>query len=127
VVNSSDDQLASIDDIDSAPTDVPNGDNATGKKEETLLSHERDTFKRELGWLGIPFGGRSEKPGNISALVIILTFSFIALSFASETFIDVKYPDHHPSAMPFERIFSAMTSVITLILGYLFGSNDRSK
>ena len=103
------------------PVAVPDADDqALARKEAEALAHEQEYFRKELGWLGKPFGGRAEKPGNISALVIVLCF--VAM------FIIYVWP---PSAtlgpvMTVERIYSSLISVVTLILGYLFGSNERS-
>lgn len=63
----------SIDKIATAPVDVPDSGTNDARKESEFL-HQRESFKSELGWLGRPFGGRAEKPGNISALVIVLCF-----------------------------------------------------
>lgn len=116
----------SLDDISKAPTEIPQTDGDSGKKEERLLAHERDTFKSELGIVGRIFGGRSEKPGNISGLFLAFAAVFLVVAYAVQIYIDVVYPDHHEIAMSFDKIFGGMTSIITLILGYLFGSNGGS-
>src|ERR1700704_5491449 len=60
------------------PVEVPDADGqGLAKKEAEALAHEQEYFRKELGWLGKPFGGRAEKPGNISALVIV--FCFLAM------------------------------------------------
>lgn len=120
----------SLEDIANAPTEIPSSDGNSGKKEERLLAHERDTFKSELGIVGRVFGGRSEKPGNISALVLAFSALFLIIAYGTQMYIDVAVPDHHEITMSFDRIFGGMTSIITLILGYLFGSNgggDKQK
>ncbi|MGQ4273938.1 hypothetical protein [Terrihabitans sp. B22-R8] len=109
-----------------APTEVPSATpGASAHKEASMLAHEAEQFKKELGLLGIPFGGRSEKPGNISALVICVSLALIFIIYAAERIISVKFGDS-VSSFDFDRIFGALTSIITLVLGYLFGSNERS-
>jgi hypothetical protein len=119
-------QRPSLEDIAKAPTEIPQTDSDSGKKEERLLAHERDTFKVELGIVGRIFGGRSEKPGNISALVLLFSALFLVIAYGTQMYIDINVPDHHEITMSFDRIFGGMTSIITLILGYLFGSNGSN-
>ena len=88
------------------------------KDEESMLAHKQKQFVNELGLLGKPFGGRKEKPGNISGLVIVLCFVIIIIVYLNPPATELGYA--------FGDIFSALMSIITLILGYLFGSNDRS-
>ena len=114
---SAEEETISLDDIVNAPkesTDAPKG---LAKKELDLLGAEAQKFKDELGWIGKPFGGRSEKPGNISALVIVFCFISMVIVYLK--------PPTAEYGVTFERLFGALTSIITLILGYLFGSNDR--
>ncbi|MBC6437179.1 MAG: hypothetical protein GDA52_03325 [Rhodobacteraceae bacterium] len=68
---------------DISNTPVPDVPEYSGKSrtEEAQLDHERETFKDELGWLGRPFGGRREKPGNLSGLALILCFVFLAMAY----------------------------------------------
>ena len=107
-----------LDEMDNtAPPSIPKSKDGMDKKEELALTHKEKQFKNELGWLGKPFGGKSEKPGNISGLVIFLCFAFLALAYFFKPATN--------SGMAFEDIFVSLISVITLILGYLFGSNDR--
>jgi len=111
-----DDSTPSLDQIDEAPTEPVTG-SLSGKNEEALFAHERERFKKELGWLGMPFGGRAEKPGNISALVVVLCFAGLAFVYYA--------PPTAASGVTLDRLFGGLTSIITLVLGYLFGSNDR--
>ncbi len=100
------------------PVEIPDGDSKNlARKESDHLAHEQEYFKKELGWLGRPFGGRSEKPGNISALVIVLCFAAMAIVY--------MYPDKLGTGVSVKEAFQSLMSVVTLILGYLFGSNDR--
>ena len=106
-----------LDKIESAPTEPVTG-SLSGKNEQAMFAHEREKFKKELGWLGLPFGGRSEKPGNISALVVVLCFIGLGIIYAR--------PPTSESGVTLDRLFGGLTSIITLVLGYLFGSNDRA-
>ena len=112
--------------ITSAPVEVPGADSGPrSQKEATMLAHEAEQFKKELGLLGVPFGGRSEKPGNISALVICACLFFMPVVYGTERYLAVKY-GKDAGTFDFERVFTSLTSIITLILGYLFGSNEKS-
>jgi hypothetical protein len=106
---------------------TPGGDvNAQLERENLARDYEGRQHARELGWLGKPFGGKNEKPGNISAAVVILCFSILGLVWLTDTAIDVFVVGRKiEPLMPFERIFSGLTAIITLVLGYLFGSNDK--
>lgn len=99
-----------------APVDVPVTQSA--RKEADAFAHEQENFRKELGWLGKPFGGRSEKPGNISALVIVLCFAAMAIVYLD--------PLRLGSGISVKEAWQSLMSVVTLILGYLFGSNDRA-
>ena len=82
-----------------------------------VLEHQRETFQSELGLLGKLFGGRKEKPGNISGVALIFCLLYLAVAHHQAT---------SESWDSFERVFTGLISVVTLILGYLFGSSDRS-
>ena len=108
----------SLESISKAPVEVPNaGGDTQSQREREQLAHKHAQFKKELGWLGLPFGGRREKPGNISALVIICCFFAMYLVYTQ--------PPAQSLGVSFERLFGGLTSIVTLILGYLFGSNER--
>ena len=81
------------------------------------LAHEQVQFKSELGWLGKVWGGKKEKPGNISGLLAFLCFGFLVVAFF--------FPFESSSDFGYKDMFFGLLSIITLILGYLFGSNDR--
>lgn len=118
-----------LDRISTAPVEVPGGGgDLQAQREKESLAHERAQFLRELGWLGLPFGGRKEKPGNISALVISLSFLIIIVALVAGTAINVMMPDKHiEMPISFEKLLAGITSLITLALGYLFGSNDKGE
>jgi len=108
----------SLDAIDKTSVSIPKNRGGKATSELDQLTHEQETFKNELGWLGRPFGGRKEKPGNISGLVIVACFALLLVAYL--------YPPTDNLGMTFEQIFAGLLSIVTLILGYLFGSNDRS-
>ena len=111
-----------------APEELANASvDAKAQKEKDFLAAESERFTKELGWLGRTFGGRREKPGNISALVICMIFAFIFVAFIAEVVANIWFPFTGHSSVPFDRIFTGLTSIVTLILGYLFGSNERSE
>lgn len=107
----------SVDKITTAPIEVPNAGDLTVAKQESEFLHQQEYFKKELGWLGKPFGGRAEKPGNISALVVVLCFTGMGLVFF--------FPKLLGEGFSVKDAWQSLMSVVTLILGYLFGSNDR--
>ncbi|WP_424974282.1 hypothetical protein [Dinoroseobacter sp. S124A] len=111
-------EKASLDSIQTTPVNFPKENGSRATSELTQLTHEQETFKNELGWLGKPFGGRKEKPGNISGLVIVACFLLLLVAYLK--------PPSEGLGMTFEQMFLGLISVVTLILGYLFGSNDRS-
>ncbi|MCY4300348.1 MAG: hypothetical protein OXC68_01250 [Aestuariivita sp.] len=115
---SKEDEKVSLDAIKSAPVNFSDFQDHNANSELNQLTHEQETFKSELGWLGRLFGGRKEKPGNISGLALVACFAFLLIAYI--------YPSTEGSGVTFERIFAGLLSVVTLILGYLFGSNDRS-
>ncbi len=105
---------------DAPAEEIPKSTNSRPQSERKMfdLDHEQKQFRNELGWLGKPFGGKKEKPGNISGLVIVFCFLLIGYAYV--------FPPDEKLGMTFEQILAGLISVITLILGYLFGSNDRN-
>jgi hypothetical protein len=113
------DKAVSLDRIAAAPVEIPDtGSLGKAKQEAEYLAHQQGMFRKELGWMGHPFGGRSEKPGNISALVIILCFCAMGVVYF--------FPRDLGPGISLKEAFQSLMSVVTLILGYLFGSNDRA-
>jgi hypothetical protein len=78
-------------------------------------AHLLKQFERELGLLGKLLGSRQEKPGNISAVVIL--FSLAGLAWILSSVRPVLSSDH---------FISSLFSLITLALGYLFGSHQKN-
>lgn len=81
-------------------------------------AHEQAMHKAEHGSIGRLLGSRSEKPGNVASIVILLCFVFIGLAFYR---LDIQ----NMSDL-FMKIVSASFSIIGLALGYLFGSSTRN-
>jgi hypothetical protein len=71
----------------------------------------------EQGVIGRFLGSRSEKPGNVSSIVVLFCFLLIAIAFFK---LDLTIQDEL-----FLKIVSASFGIIGLALGYLFGSSDR--
>ena len=92
------------------------------------LEHKAQQLRTELGWLGKFFGGRQEKAGNISAIVLLLCFLALAAVWLSDVgfqyYCTTRKLD--PPALPLDHAVAGIASIITLILGYLFGSNQGS-
>ncbi|TKG94112.1 hypothetical protein EYV94_15290 [Puteibacter caeruleilacunae] len=94
------------------------------KHEQELLdkknAHEIALRDKELGWLGKIFGGRELTASNISgALIILLLIIGVTLTcfliFCSKPEDDISI----------EGIWSILTPIITLTLGYVFGSKPE--
>lgn len=77
-------------------------------------AHEQATHLAEQGWIGKICGSRGENAGNIAFLAIVACFMVIAgaaLRFGlTEEFF---------------KLLSVLSSVISLALGYLFGSHKN--
>ena len=67
----------------------------------------------ESGWLGKLFGNKANAPSNIAGVIVIL----LVVSGLFVTFTDAKI-------LP-KEYWSIITSIITLILGYLFGKKEN--
>lgn len=70
--------------------------------------------KAKLGWVGAVWGSKSEKPGNIAAIVAIVLLFFVGV-------LIFKYSEWEL----FSETLAVVMSTITLILGYLFGSGAK--
>jgi ABC-type multidrug transport system permease subunit len=90
---------------------------ARAKKEELL--HAQATQKNDLGWVGVVLGSRSEKPGNVAAIVILFCFILIGVGFFMT---DVRSGG---SGELFFKLLAALLGPVGLALGYLFGSSKR--
>lgn len=125
-------EAVSVESIVNAPPEESSPDDqsrANYELEDLTRAHERQQFQSELGWIGKVFGGRNEKPGNISAVVIVLCFLGLAMVWGTDVYSNFYFATHKINApvMPVGHILSGLASVITLVLGYLFGSNNRAE
>lgn len=84
------------------------------KNEAAFFAHEENMHKAKLGWVGAVWGSKSEKPGNIAAIVAIVLLVFVGALIFGYSEWDL-----------FSETLAAMMSTISLILGYLFGSSSR--
>lgn len=82
--------------------------------EGKFFSHEENMQSAQLGSIGKIWGAKSEKPGNVSAIIAILLAAYLGVLIFAQ-----------PESEKFDDVFAGLTSIITLILGYLFGSSDR--
>lgn len=93
----------------------PPKNDGLAQKEKDFFDHQQNMQNAQLGWIGRFWGAKTEKPGNVSALIaLILSIYLGVLIFCI------------PNSERFDDVFGGLTSVITLILGYLFGSSDRN-
>jgi hypothetical protein len=68
--------------------------------------------KLEIGWMGLIFGDASEKPGNIAALAILLSFVGIMA-------VAIWVPD--TGGTPKSELITLFGGIITGSIGFLFG------
>ena len=87
----------------------------TARDEAAFFDYQQKMQNAQLGWIGRIWGSRHEKPGNVSAIIAIILTAYLGFM--------IFYFSESPL---FGDIFSGLTSIVTLILGYLFGSSDRS-
>ncbi len=109
----SDDKPVSLEVAQQATVKPPKPDRMSAD-EEKFFAHEENMQNAQLGWIGKIWGAKSEKPGNVSAIIALLLAGYVgALVFLQ------------PDNPRFDDVFTGLMSIITLILGYLFGSSDR--
>ena len=90
--------------------------------QEGRNQHEHKLELTKQGQLGRLFGSGVEKSGNVAALVIVLSFALLAVVFFYS-----KAPDESGTEEVFFKLLSPVASLITLALGYLFGSSGGDK
>lgn len=100
-------------DIAEAATPEPT-DPTMARNEAALFAHEQTMHKSKLGWVGAIWGSKSEKPGNVAAIVLIILLIFIGIILLKHTALGDLFSD----------TLALMMSTVTLILGYLFGSSS---
>lgn len=82
-------------------------------------NHNLEIKKKELGWFGIFFGGKELISLNISGMLIIfLLITGLLLSY--KIYSDKSDLDN------VVKIWGIITPIITLTLGYIFGSKNNS-
>lgn len=104
---------ATLDDLSEVTVAPPKPDQ-TARNEVALFAHEENMHKAKLGWVGAVWGSKSEKPGNIAAIVAIVLLAFVGI-------LIFRYSEWNL----FAETLSALMSTISLILGYLFGSSSK--
>jgi hypothetical protein len=92
------------------------------EKEKADLTDPMAPLKAEKGWFGHIFGARSEKSGNIAGLLVMIALVFMGCAY----FAPAKPVLPNESAILPKDFLSALVSLVTLALGYLFGRNSRS-
>lgn len=102
-----------LDDLSEATVAPPKPDNVA-RNEQAFFAHEENMHKAKLGWVGAVWGSKSEKPGNIAAIVAIVLLAFVGV-------LIFRYSEWKL----FGETLSALMSTISLILGYLFGSSSK--
>lgn len=57
-----------------------------------------------------------------------MCFLIIVIAFGVNVYVDVAYAGRNiQMPIAFDKLFASVTSLITLVLGYLFGSNDKNE
>lgn len=97
-----------IDDIRNTSPRVPEPDERA-RQEQRKLDHTFRTQQAELGLVGKLVGCNQEKPGNISFIAIAACLIMMAVAFLKDGGLN-------------KDILTPLSSIITLSLGYLFGS-----
>ncbi len=87
-------------------------------------SHEREMLCTQLGWFGRLFGGKDILPLNISGSLILILL-FFASGFTAYAIYSIN--DSNNSKIDIQDIWSVVTPIITLALGYLFGSHKNNE
>lgn len=82
--------------------------------------HNIEIKNKELGWFGIFFGGKELISLNISGMLII----FLIITGLIMSFKIYKEPKDLDNVV---KVWGIITPIITLTLGYIFGSkNDKN-
>jgi hypothetical protein len=84
----------------------------------TVVQGEQSRKSRqvEMGWIGRAFGSHTDKPGNIAAFVIIVSFLFLAAIF-------IFAPDSQDISK--REIAASCFALISGALGFVFGRNTN--
>ena len=107
----------SVEPSDIAEANTPEPlDNSMARSEIAQFAHQETMQKSKLGWVGGIWGSRSEKPGNVAAIVLVILLVFVGWLLWN----------HEKLGEIFSDTLALMMSTVTLILGYLFGSTSKS-
>ena len=77
---------------------------------------ERATRRDEMGWIGLLFGGATQKAGNVASFAIVFSCIMLAIIVLRPT----------SSAVPVGELYTLFGGIITLALGYMFGKGANS-
>lgn len=92
---------------------TPNGsDDSEQKQFLTKREYDLENNKQNLGCIGKLLGNKKEKPGNVAAISIGISFILI--------FCIIFVPKNYENTSK-DRLLLIPSSIITLSLGYLFG------
>ena len=86
---------------------------AKTRNERDRFAHVEKMQGAQLGWLGLLWGSASEKAGNIAGFLLIILVLYLGIMIFC-----------FPESKIFDDVFGTMTSIVTLILGYLFGKRE---
>lgn len=95
--------------------------------QEGRNQHEHKLELTKQGQLGRLFGSGVEKSGNVAALVIVFSFALLTFALLTIVFFYSKAPEQSGTEEFFFKLLSPVASLITLALGYLFGSSGGDK
>ena len=105
-------QKVSLEDAKKAKAETP-----SPKSIEIEKKYAQKTLETEQGTLGKLIGSRNEKAGNVAFIVLLFCFIVIVVLFVR---LDIK--EHFDKLLELLTVF---LGIITLILGYLFGSAGK--
>lgn len=87
--------------------------------EKIRNEHEIDKIKKQLGWLGVCFGGNENTALNISGALLVLLIIF------GVCFSVILIVGNYDSKCSLIDMWSVITPIITLALGYIFGNKHN--
>ena len=105
-------------DVDSTETSKQT---TQGQPEERREEDKYLADKMELGWIGKIWGGGKEKAGNIAGIAV--SVSLLLLGAVIAVIVFSKMLDSSNIAV-LREVFTVVTSILTLSLGYLFGQGS---
>ena len=99
----------------------PPADTSGASDEEAAFRHEERVQQANLGLIGQVLGSEKEKPGNIAGLVLAALIILVGLLLVGWVIFCMGL-QKCAGDNPFLEILASLISIVTLILGYLFGS-----